>query len=213
MLKNREPSGNLKAGQSKSNALIVFVKNAGRGKVKTRLASVLGEESAWNIYRALCERISEICSLFPGPRFVYYSDDIPEEQDLWSEGDFIKKKQFPSPDLGKRMQAAFEEICPDFDSVLLIGSDIPQLTLDIFHEALLALTENDLVFGPALDGGYYLVGMREVHESLFEQMVWSVETVLQESLRRAEERKWSYHLLPPLPDIDTAEDWQKYGWF
>lgn len=194
-------------------ALILFVKNARRGHVKTRLASFLGEEMALKIYLALCERIKEVCKEFPGTCYVYYSEYIPEKEDIWSDGFFVKKTQCTSPDLGERMKAAFNDLCPQFESVMLIGTDIPNLSMDILKDATLALVENELVIGPSLDGGYYLIGMKNTNEFLFDNMVWSVDTVLEESIRRADSRKISYQLLKPLPDIDTYEDWKKYGWF
>jgi glycosyltransferase A (GT-A) superfamily protein (DUF2064 family) len=111
------------------------------------------------------------------------------------------------------MKAAFNDLCPQFESVMLIGTDIPNLSMDILKDATLALVENELVIGPSLDGGYYLIGMKNTNEFLFDNMVWSVDTVLEESIRRADSRKISYQLLKPLPDIDTYEDWKKYGWF
>lgn len=199
--------------RSKSNALILFVKNARRGHVKTRLASFLGEEMALKIYLALCERIQEVCKEFPGTCYVYYSEYIPEKEDMWSDRFFIKKTQCISTDLGERMKSAFNDLCPQYESVMLLGTDIPHLSMDILKDATLALIENELVFGPSLDGGYYLIGMKNTNEFLFDKMVWSVDTVLEESIRRADSRKISYHLLKPLPDIDTYEDWKKYGWF
>jgi rSAM/selenodomain-associated transferase 1 len=198
---------------SKSIALVLFVKNARRGHVKTRLASFLGDEMALKIYLALCERVRDVCLHFPGTCYVYYSEFVPEEEDMWSDSFFIKKTQSTSPDLGERMKSAITELCPSYESVLLLGTDIPHLTIDILKDASQALNENELVIGPSLDGGYYLIGMKETHEFLFDDMIWSVDTVLDESIQRAIKNKLYYHLLKPLPDIDTFEDWKKYGWF
>lgn len=198
---------------SKSNALILFVKNARRGHVKTRLASFLGEEMALKIYLSLCEKIRDVCLAFPGQCYVYYSECIPEKEDLWSKEVFIKKTQCTSLDLGERMNSAFNDLCQLHETVLLIGTDIPHLTIDILKEATLALGDKDLVIGPSFDGGYYLIGMKNTNEFLFNKMTWSVDTVLEESIRRADSQNRSYHLLKPLPDIDTYDDWKKYGWF
>lgn len=199
--------------KSTSSALVLFVKNARRGHVKTRLAYFLGDEMALKIYLALCERVREVCLHFPGTCYVYYSEFIPEEEDMWSDSFFIKKTQCTSPDLGEKMKSAFNDLCPAFESVLLIGTDIPHLSIDNLTDAFQSLKENELVIGPSFDGGYYLIGMKKTYEFLFDDMIWSVDTVLDKSIERAIKNNLSFHLLETLPDIDTLEDWKKYGWF
>jgi rSAM/selenodomain-associated transferase 1 len=197
----------------KSNALVIFVKNARRGHVKTRLASSLGEDKALAIYLALCERVRNVCLGFSGKCYVYYSEYIPSEADLWEDDFFIKRKQHPVIDLGLRMKAAFNELLPIHSNVILIGTDIPHLTTDIFEESILLLKNTDLTLGPSDDGGYYLIGMKKPNDYLFQDMTWSVHTVLRESIQRISMNNMTYSLLKTLPDIDTAEDWEKHGWF
>jgi len=198
---------------SKSSALVLFVKNARLGYVKTRLASFLGEEKALQIYLALCERIRNVCLQFPGDCYIYFSEFIPEGDDNWSTPFFKKRIQSSSTDLGERMKNAFYDLCPGYSKVILIGSDIPHLTTDILEEAIYKLNKTDVVFGPALDGGYYLIGMKYFLSVLFDNMTWSNDGVLVNSIERLEKKNISYQLLKSLPDIDTAEDWEKYGWF
>jgi glycosyltransferase A (GT-A) superfamily protein (DUF2064 family) len=112
----------------KSNALVIFVKNARRGHVKTRLASSLGEDKALAIYLALCERVRNVSCDFPGKCYVYYSEYIPSEPDLWKDDFFVKRKQHPVSDLGLRMKAAFNELLPIHSSVILIGTDKNQFS-------------------------------------------------------------------------------------
>jgi rSAM/selenodomain-associated transferase 1 len=197
----------------KSNALVIFVKNARRGHVKTRLASSLGEDKALSIYLALCERVRNVCLGFSGKCYVYYSEYIPSEPDLWFDDFFIKRKQDPVIDLGLRMKAAFNELLPVHSSVILIGTDIPHLTTHILEESILLLKNTDVVLGPSDDGGYYLIGMKKTNDYLFQNMTWSIDTVLSESIQRINMNNAIYHLLKKLPDIDTAEDWEKHGWF
>jgi len=198
---------------SKSNALIIFVKNARRGHVKTRLASSLGEEKALSIYLALCERVRNVSLAFSGNCYVYYSEYIPSEPDVWEDDFFIKRKQHPGSDLGLRMKTAFDELLPIHSSVRLIGTDIPHLSADLLEESILSLKNADVVLGPSDDGGYYLVGMKKPNDYLFNDMTWSVDTVLSETIQRIGVKNKAYYLLKKLPDVDTADDWEKHGWF
>lgn len=197
----------------KSNALVIFVKNARRGHVKTRLASSLGEEKALAIYLALCERIRNVCISFSGICYVYYSEYIPSEPDLWEDDFFIKRIQRPFTDLGLRMEAAFQELLAVHTSVILIGTDIPHLSTELLEESILLLKDTEVILGPSDDGGYYLIGMKNPNDYLFENMTWSVDTVLGETIHRLVKNDMTYKLLTTLPDIDTAEDWEKHGWF
>jgi rSAM/selenodomain-associated transferase 1 len=197
----------------KSNALVIFVKNARLGHVKTRLASSLGEDKALAIYLALCERVRNVCLGFSGKCYVYYSEYIPSEPDLWEDDFFIKRKQDPVIDLGLRMKAACNELLPVHSSVILIGTDIPHLTTNILEESILLLKNTDVVLGPSDDGGYYLIGMKKTNDYLFQNMTWSIDTVLSESIQRINMNKMTYNLLKTLSDIDTADDWEKHGWF
>ena len=198
---------------SKSNALVIFVKNARLGHVKTRLASSLGKDKALSIYLALCERVRNVCLGFSGKCYVYYSEYIPPEPDVWEDDFFIKRKQYPVADLGLRMQAAFNELLPVHSSVRLIGTDIPHLSNDLLEESILLLKNTDVILGPSDDGGYYLIGMKKTNDFLFNNMTWSVDTVLSETIQRISRNNATYHLLKTLPDIDTADDWEKHGWF
>ena len=198
---------------SKSNALVIFVKNARRGHVKTRLATSLGKDKALSIYLALCERVRNVCLGFSGKCYVYYSEYIPPEPDVWEDDFFIKRKQYPVADLGLRMQAAFNELLPVHSSVRLIGTDIPHLSNDLLEESILLLKNTDVILGPSDDGGYYLIGMKKTNDFLFNNMTWSVDTVLSETIQRISRNNATYHLLKTLPDIDTADDWEKHGWF
>ena len=197
----------------KSNALVLFVKNARRGHVKTRLASSLGEDKALSIYLALCERVRNVCLGFSGKCYVYYSDYIPSEPDLWEDDFFIKRKQYSVADLGLRMKAAFNELLPVHSSVRLIGTDIPHLSTDLLEASILYLKNTDVILGPSDDGGYYLIGMKKTNDFLFNNMTWSIDTVLSETIQRISMNNKTYYLLKTLTDIDTADDWEKHGWF
>lgn len=111
------------------------------------------------------------------------------------------------------MEQGFREVFAEGqDRAIVIGSDCPGITTDYLKEALSALDDHDLVIGPALDGGYTLLGMRTLEPSLFRDMEWSTERVLPDTLARAEAAGLSVCQLAPLSDVDYLEDWQHYGW-
>lgn len=193
-----------------SKALLVFIKNAEKGKVKTRLAASVGDEQALKIYLALMDHTRKIAESVDGNRMVFYSQWI-EENDNWSEEKFDKRLQSKG-DLGVRMQLAFEQAFEENQKVVIIGSDCASLTAELVEEAFNKLDNSDFVIGPALDGGYYLLGMRSFEPMVFEDIEWSTDQVLRETVAHIQSLHKTYTLLPPLSDIDFAEDWKKWGW-
>ncbi len=119
----------------------------------------------------------------------------------------------PAGDLGEKMQAAFShDFARPAAAAVIIGTDCPGLTTEHLREAFAALQTHDLVLGPAVDGGYYLLGMRHLHPSLFANKTWSTDTVRAETLADAARLGLRVHLLPALQDVDTIDDlraWQQ----
>ena len=186
-------------------ALIIFVRKPELGKVKTRLAATMGEEKALAVYRKLLEHTHYISEGVKAERFVFYFDEI-EENDLWSDGNFIKRLQSPG-DLGEKMHNAFAGLFDeDYNDVAIIGSDCYELTTAIIEDAFEMLQQNDLVIGPANDGGYYLLGMKKLCMELFSNIEWSTEKVLAQTRAACISARLSYSLLPQLTDIDTEAD-------
>jgi len=191
-------------------SLIIFIKNPALGKVKTRLAATLGDEVALDIYHKLSARTREVASAIDFPRFLYYSDFI-DWNDVWDNALFVKRLQ-EGEDLGERMLNAFIETLQVSSPAIIIGSDCPLLTPGILHEAFNELKQHPFVLGPALDGGYYLLGMHEPCPELFQSMKWSTDRVARVTLELIAERNQACYVLPPLPDVDEAADWERYGW-
>jgi rSAM/selenodomain-associated transferase 1 len=104
------------------------------------------------------------------------------------------------------MSTAFEKLFKNHQSVVLIGCDLPDLTSALIAKAFDALQNNDLVIGPSCDGGYYLIGLNKSTPDLFEEISWSTEKVLKQTLERAERLLLKVQLLDQLRDIDTLED-------
>lgn len=191
------------------NAVIIFIKNPELGKVKTRLAETLGEQKALDIYKSLLDYTRTVTSLFESKRYLFYSSEIHEDE--WSNSLFEKKLQSGS-DLGVRMYNAFDEVLKSNAKAVIIGSDCPKLSPMILSEAFKALDENDVVIGPSLDGGYYLLGMKKLHTTLFQDINWSTDQVMPRTLDKINGEGLKYTQLTALSDVDYEEDWQQHGW-
>ncbi|HVF96002.1 MAG TPA: TIGR04282 family arsenosugar biosynthesis glycosyltransferase [Flavisolibacter sp.] len=186
-------------------ALIIFVRKPERGKVKTRLAASLGDEAALLIYKKLLQHTLEITSPVDADKGVFYAGEI-EENDMWQSERYFKQQQ-AGGDLGDRMNAAFETVFRmGYHQVCIIGSDCYQLTPEIIADAFQALEKNDLVIGPAYDGGYYLLGMKQLHSSLFQNKQWSTGSVCADTLLTAAHQKLTVAKLSTLHDVDEADD-------
>ena len=110
------------------------------------------------------------------------------------------------------MSHAFKKAFETHQKVVIIGSDCASLTKEIVEKAYKALNTNPFVIGPAIDGGYYLLGMNQYFPQVFENIEWSTPSVFPKTIEIIENLGKSYFLLPELSDIDTEEDWKKYGW-
>lgn len=191
-----------------NRALLLFVRNPEKGKVKTRLAQDLGDDKALEIYFELLNITRAVAVTVPVERFLFYSNFIPQSDD-WPETQFQKHLQ-ANGDLGSRMEAAFQLALETHQKAVIIGSDCPELSPAIIEQAFVQLDDCDAVLGPANDGGYYLLGLKTVIPTVFREMVWSTELVLAETLARLDAAGKSYALLPELSDVDHAEDWERY---
>lgn len=184
---------------------MIFVKNPILGKVKTRLAKDVGDINALAVYNKLLIHTNFVSSLADCEKAVYYSDEI-SSHDLWLEREYNKYVQEGS-DLGERMLNAFDlGFFKRFKKVVLIGSDCIELNETIINKAFEALIDNDIVFGPAKDGGYYLVGMNKLIPELFINKEWSTENVLLDSILDVQKLGLKYKLLETLSDIDNIDD-------
>lgn len=188
------------------------------GKVKTRLAETVGHMQAAHIYAALCALTHTAVAGLNVRHHIYYSDFI-EQGDIWEELSPLKHRQLGKT-LGHRMAGAIGEVLggsqtgvqpqSEMRKCVLIGTDCPYLSPDILHAAFEALNKADVVIGPAKDGGYYLIGMRQLHPALFALPAWSTSHVFQDTLDRIIGLGLHYALLTELEDIDIIEDWTRY---
>ena len=187
--------------------LIIFVKNPVLGKAKTRLAASIGDVAALEVYRQLLAYTKHVVQKLDALKTVWYSSHV-EKEDIWTKGGFNKKVQI-GDDLGQKMNNAFEATFAQekSDAVVIIGSDCAELEERHVSEAFDALESNDIVLGPAKDGGYYLLGMRVFVPELFESIDWSTSKVAEQTLYAIKENNLSYLLLDELNDVDTVEDY------
>jgi hypothetical protein len=190
--------------------LIIFIKNAALGRVKTRLAATVGDVRALEVYLQLLAITRKVALEVDCQRRLYYSDRV-EEEDAWSGAQFAKYVQ-QGNDLGERMHVAFiASFAEGASKVIIVGSDCPELTAAIVEDAFAALYGHDVVVGPAEDGGYYLLGMKTARISLFENMKWSTSTVLEDTLARVSKLELNVKMLPQLSDLDTEQDLRNSG--
>ena len=185
------------------NLLLIFTRNPELGKAKTRLAKTVGDETALEIYKFLLQKTRDISSKVNVDKAVYYSVKI-RKNDIWDESIFQKHQQV-GEDLGIRMLNAFKNgFDAGYQKVMIIGSDLYDLSSENIQKALLELDSNDVVIGPALDGGYYLLGMNSLQENIFKNKNWGTETVRKDTLEDLIDKK--VKLLEFKNDIDVYED-------
>jgi rSAM/selenodomain-associated transferase 1 len=192
-------------------ALIVFQKNVIPGKVKTRIAKDLGNEKAIEIYRFLIESTYKVLSELEEVDVFLYFSDYPETP-LWKpkKGSLMSCLQH-GDELGEKMQSAFEETFgKGYKQVVIIGTDCPEITKDIINMAFKKLNDFDVVLGPAKDGGYYLLGLKNIIPDLFKNIPWSTSKVLEITIGQLVQQQFSHMTLDTLSDIDTAQDWEGY---
>ncbi len=187
---------------------MVLAKEPMPGCVKTRLAADLGADSAARLYRRLAEATVRAATPRDGAwdlLVAFTPASARLQMSLWL-GDVPLWPQ-PEGDLGTRLRSAVvESLARGAHAVALVGSDLPGLTRETLEEAFDALERADLVLGPALDGGYYLLALRQPHAGLFEGIAWSTSTVREQTEERARSAGLRVHTLSPLRDVDTLED-------
>jgi rSAM/selenodomain-associated transferase 1 len=191
------------------SATLLFIKAPVLGHVKSRLAAVIGDKAALELYRRFVLDAIDLAGALALPvRIFYYPPEAGPLVRAW-----LGKERACSPQqgsgLGERMERAFEQIFQEgCDRAVLIGSDIPELSHAVLQEAMKALDAHDAVLGPTADGGYYLIGFtsKTFLPSVFRDIAWSTGSVCNETLGRFKQSGTRFHLLPKLRDIDTRDD-------
>ncbi len=198
--------------------LIIFARHPTPGQVKTRLIPRLGTLGSAHLYRQMAEQtLHQALSLTtqrPLGIGVWYTGGDAVAMAAWLGFQVAYHRQ-PGGDLGQRLQAAFAgAFVQGYGAVVAIGTDCPDLNAALLAEAFDHLEHHPLVLGPAQDGGYYLIGLREPQPQLFEGIPWSSGAVLATTVERAQQLGLVPTYLPLLSDIDRPEDldrWQGQG--
>ncbi len=193
--------------------LIVFVKNPIPNQVKTRLLPILSAEQAASLYSAFlkdwCGALSTLSDI---DLIIAYTP--PESQSALEELIGKHKTYIPQigTDLGERLTNA-TKWCAEigYEKIIIVGSDSPTLPISFISDAIAGLDSQDLVIGPSVDGGYYLIGfstntLSKTVPSIFEGIAWSTTQVLQQTIARIQANKVTLKLLQPWYDVDTPED-------
>lgn len=198
--------------ENKNTSLLIFARYPAKGQVKTRLAKDSSEEFALKFYRACAEGIlHQIKKLKNTNKYLFYTDaDDKEKVMKWAGRKYFYVLQ-EGGDLGIRMLNAFELAFSHYaGKVIIVGTDVPNLNAEIIREAEAKLDNSDLVIGPCSDGGYYLLGMKQLHKELFEDIKWSSNIVLSSTIAKADYLNLKTERLQILNDIDTKKDFDEW---
>ena len=191
---------------------MLFTRFPVAGKSKTRLIPALGEHEAAMLQKKMTEHIVAMLQTFDKQADytleVRYTGAGRKEIKNWlAASSAMTFNEQGKGDLGARLSRAFAAAFRGGnDQVLAIGADCPALTTEILENGFKLLEVNDVVLGPAIDGGYYLIGMRGYWPELFSQIAWGSEHVLAQTCASAAQAGLMYALLQPLTDIDRPED-------
>ncbi len=199
--------------KNNSRCILLFVKAPVEGFVKKRLAARIGAQDALMVYRAF---VSDIIATIQRAGSITYADIriyCRLNHGEWGGNGWpeISPPLFvqEGADLGARMHNAMHQAADDeYSRFLLVGSDIPELTEGLLSDAFSALETHPAVIGPAVDGGYYLIGFAKnsLFKEAFTDITWSRPDVFEKTAERLGETVGAVHVLERLPDIDTFED-------
>jgi len=195
-----------------SNKLLIFTKSPVLGEVKTRLQPEYSPEQSLQVHKrlmlntlALTKKLEdydvELCCA-PDRNTMFF---------LECENNFpIVLSNQQGADLGERMAFSFSTALQIYEKVVVIGTDCPDIDEDYIIQAFSELNDSDAVIGPAVDGGYVLLGLKEFAIELFQDISWSSERVLSQTQKALEDLSWTYKELGIMNDVDRPEDLLRY---
>jgi rSAM/selenodomain-associated transferase 2/rSAM/selenodomain-associated transferase 1 len=193
--------------QAEAQELIVFTRYPEPGNTKTRLIPALGTQGAADLQREMTEATIQTASALDSTRItVAYEGGDSAKMAEWL-GENVNLVSQEGRDLGEKMSNAFRHsFANGEDRAVIIGTDCPGLTVAIMERAFASLADNDLVIGPATDGGYYLIGLAQETPALFSGVSWGTERVFAQTREIAKSHGLQLATLPQLTDIDRPED-------
>jgi rSAM/selenodomain-associated transferase 1 len=190
------------------NALITFIKTPLPGLVKTRLQPDLTEDQSAELYTAFLKDLDH--NLYGQNHFDCWYAVSPENFDssilaqlIHMDYHFLQEGQ----DLGERMHNAFQSLSSKgYEKIVLIGSDLPSIAVDIISQAIHGLDSNDCLIGPSKDGGYYLIALSRPRSEIFQNLPWSTSEIFEKTIQILDNNNLTYELLPEFEDIDTLKE-------
>lgn len=196
--------------KNKDRKLIVFSRYPIPGSAKTRMIPALGPKGAALLHRRLAEHtvgVARDARERCGISVVIAFTGAPSRAFRAWLGQDLQLRQQHTGDLGTRMQCAIHaEFSGGADHVIAIGTDVPGISPDILQQATAALGDHDIVFGPAADGGYYLIGLNRCYQELFTGIDWGTEQVAEQTRKIIRQLGVTWTELPVLSDVDRPED-------
>jgi rSAM/selenodomain-associated transferase 1 len=190
------------------NCVLIFIKYPERGMVKARLSEYIDEDMVVSLYRSfVLDFLDTIRKGKHAFKIFFYPPESKENVSKWLGGNFSYIPQ-EGKKLGERMKNAFTRTFSEgYSRVLLVGSDIPDLTNEVINVAF-ELNDNDAVIGPAFDGGYYLIGFKgsAFLPEIFEGIPWSTDIVFERTIKIFKKYNYKIQVLPEWRDVDRLDD-------
>jgi rSAM/selenodomain-associated transferase 1 len=198
-----------KITNSNDRCLLFFVKYPEKGKVKSRLAVGIGDDSAVRVYKNIVDQMLSTLKKGTFPLYIcFFPNNAQTPIRNWLGREYRYMPQ-NGKDLGERMKNGFiDGFALGYKRIVLIGSDIPDLPMRHIEEAFESLKKMDAAIGPAYDGGYYLIGFKDMafFPQVFEGIAWGTKNVFGETMKKFKRSRRVVYTLPYQRDIDTAED-------
>jgi len=195
-MKNREP------------LIQIFCKSPVLGKVKTRLIPEIGAGPALDLYKQMFERLMAGFLLHHPVVELWVS---PDKDHVFFEQYAEPRFQQTGADLGAKMSQALRDGLTRYESVILVGTDLPLINMSYIDRAASSLRDHEVVLGPTEDGGYGLVGVKAETPCMFSGIDWGTEKVLSQTCERLNKAGLGYSLLPLIWDVDRPKDLQRYN--
>ncbi len=187
--------------------LAIFTKVPEMGKVKTRMQPDYPLDFSYELHTQLVKHCLTLCrSLSCLPISIWLSGDTKHFRHIFTEASCFTLYSQVGKNLGERMQYATEYLLEKHQSVLLIGSDCPFLDAPYLELAIQKLQTNDVVIGPAIDGGYVLIGLKAKSPTVFKDIDWGTEQVHEQTINIINNNGANVYQLDTLADIDRPGD-------
>ncbi len=190
----------------KNMLLIIFTRYPEAGLVKTRLIPALGKAGAAEIQKTMTEETVKMVLKTGIEVEIHFSGGSYRQIKKWL-GIRLNYREQQGETLGEKLSYSFQRaFSAGLKQVVIIGTDCPQITPDHINTAFAMLQKSDLVLGPALDGGYYLIGLSNYQPELFRNIKWGSSVVFEQTLAAAHKLQLEISELETLADIDRPED-------